>query len=167
MIYSNRKTDKTMISNTYKAALTILLLSGCGLDGGEQASSSEQDGSYGDGSSTADVAEETCAPQALVAVSADFFTDISESSGIRVGNFAPDPVEGTAINDHSRLAFADITGDGWDDIVMHSLYPNPQAGVPFEHLVFRNKGDGTFEDISDASGLREDRREHDEELLAS
>ena len=37
---------------------------------------------------------------------------------------------------------------------MHSLYPNPQNGIPFEHLVFLNNGDGTFTDFSDESGLR-------------
>lgn len=85
----------------------------------------------------------------------DFFTEISESSGIQAGNYDPDPVAGTAINDHSRLAFIDLDGDYLDDIVMHSLFPNASNGVPFEHLVFKNNGDGTFEDISDASGLRD------------
>ncbi|MFT6822144.1 MAG: hypothetical protein ACJATT_005979, partial [Myxococcota bacterium] len=94
-------------------------------------------------------------PRPLSIPATDFFTDISESSGIQVGNFAEDPVEGTVTNDHSRLAFADITGDGFDDIVMHSLFPNPDNGVPFEHLVFVNNGDGTFRDHSDASGLRD------------
>lgn len=92
---------------------------------------------------------------AAVVPTADFFADISESSGIQAGNYDPDPVAGTAINDHSRLAFGDLDGDGYDDIVMHSLFPNARNGVPFEHLVFRNNGDGTFEDISDFSGLRD------------
>ncbi len=96
-----------------------------------------------------------CEAREAVVPSSGFFVDISDASGIRVDNFYEDPPEGTAINDHSRLAFADIDGDGWDDLVAHSLFPNPANGVPFEHLVFRNLGDGTFEDFSDASGLRD------------
>jgi len=84
----------------------------------------------------------------------NFFEDISDASGIRVDNFYPEPPAGTVINDHSRLAFADINGDGFDDAVMHSLFPNPQSGVPFEHLISLNNGDGTFTDFSDDSGLR-------------
>lgn len=83
-----------------------------------------------------------------------FFSDISDASGIRAGNFVPNPATPIPINDHSRLAFVDLNGDGRDDIVAHSLFPNPKAGIPFEHLVFVNNGDGTFRDFSDASGLR-------------
>jgi len=83
------------------------------------------------------------------------FTDVSQASGIQAGNFVPSPPMRIPINDHSRLALADVDGDGWDDAVMHSLFPNPQAGVPFEHLVFRNRHDGTFEDVSAASGLKD------------
>lgn len=98
---------------------------------------------------------DSCLPRAAVLPETDFFTDISASSGIQIDNYLPDPPDGTSINDHSRLAFADINGDGFDDIVMHSLFPNAQNGVPFEHLVFVNNGDGTFSDFSDASGLRD------------
>jgi hypothetical protein len=102
-----------------------------------------------------DTGEVPCSLPALSTPVSDFFTDISESSGMRVDNYYEDPPDGTSINDHSRLAFADINSDGFDDLVMHSLFPNAQNGVPFEHLVFLNNGDGTFTDHSDASGLRD------------
>ena len=97
----------------------------------------------------------TCTAQALVVPESGFFVDISDASGIRVDNFTPDPPTPIPINDHSRLGFADLDGDGFDDIVAHSLFPNPQAGVPFEHLVYHNNGDGTFDHVSDESGLRD------------
>jgi len=96
-----------------------------------------------------------CEAIAPVLPRANFFTDVSDAAGIRAGNYIEDPATKVPINDHSRLAFADLNADGWDDIVMHSLFPNPQAGIPFEHLVFLNDGDGTFTDFSDASGLRD------------
>jgi hypothetical protein len=77
-----------------------------------------------------------------------------EGRGIRAGNYTPMPPTAIPINDHSRLGFVDLNGDGYDDIVMHSLFPNPLKGIPFEHLVFLNNRDGTFRDFSDESGLR-------------
>jgi len=95
-----------------------------------------------------------CESRSLTAIGEGFFKDVSAVSGIQKGNFVANPTTTIPINDHSRLGFADINGDGYDDIVMHSLYPNPQKGVPFEHLVFINNHDQTFSDFSDASGLR-------------
>ncbi len=95
-----------------------------------------------------------CAATPLADIGTDFFTDISVASGIQKNNFVPSPATPIPINDHSRLAFADIDGDGFDDIVAHSLYPNALKGIPFEHLVFLNNHDKTFRDFSDESGLR-------------
>ena len=95
-----------------------------------------------------------CQSQDLHTPETDFFTDISDPSGIREDNYDLSRTD-IPINDHSRLAYADINGDGFDDMIFHSLFPNPQAGVPFEHLVFLNNQDGTFTNFSDASGLRD------------
>jgi enediyne biosynthesis protein E4 len=95
-----------------------------------------------------------CTAKELAAPGEDFFVDISEASGIQKGNFVASPAVPIPINDHSRLAFADLDGDGRDDIVAHSLYPNAQKGIPFEHLVYLNNGDKTFRDFADESGLR-------------
>ncbi|MFO0664115.1 MAG: CRTAC1 family protein [Polyangiaceae bacterium] len=98
----------------------------------------------------------TCKGSPLKTADKDFFVDVSQKSGITKDNFVVNPPTPIPINDHSRLAFVDIDGDGWDDAVMHSLFPNPKAAVPvpFEHLVFMNNHDGTFRDFSDESGLR-------------
>ena len=85
--------------------------------------------------------------------SSGMFVDVSAASGLQARNFVPNPAAPIPINDHSRLALVDLDGDGWDDAVMHSLFPNPQRGVPFEHLIFLNHRDGTFEDVSVESGL--------------
>lgn len=98
---------------------------------------------------------EGCAVKAPVALDKGYFVDVSEKAGIQAENFDPAPPVALASNDHSRLAFVDIDGDGWDDVVATNLFPDPSKGTkPFEHLVYRNKHDGTFENISDATGLR-------------
>lgn len=96
-----------------------------------------------------------CEARPVTAPSATTFVDISATSGIQAGNYVENPLIPIPINDHSRLGFADINGDGCDDIVAHDLFPNPRAGVPFTHLVFRNNCDGTFTEVSVASGLRD------------
>ena len=100
-----------------------------------------------------DEPENTCISVASTLPEEDFFADISTSSGIQEDNY--DGTQMLPINDHSRLAFAELNGDGYPDIVMHSLFPNPQNGIPFEHLVFENQQDGTFKNVSDRSGLRD------------
>jgi len=53
---------------------------------------------------------------------------------------------GIDIYGHNGVSIADVDGDGLDD-----LYICQPAGLP--NLLYRNRGDGTFEDITAASGL--------------
>src|SRR6202044_3928481 len=57
-----------------------------------------------------------------------------------------DGASGIDIYGHNGVSFADIDGDGFDD-----LYICQPAGLP--NRLYRNRGDGTFEDITEASGL--------------
>ena len=53
---------------------------------------------------------------------------------------------GIDVYGHNGVSAADIDNDGFDD-----LYICQTAGIP--NRLLRNRGDGTFEDITDASGL--------------
>jgi tetratricopeptide (TPR) repeat protein len=53
---------------------------------------------------------------------------------------------GIDIYGHNGVSVADIDNDGFDD-----LYVCQPAGLP--NRLYRNRGDGTFEDITEASGL--------------
>jgi tetratricopeptide (TPR) repeat protein/peroxiredoxin len=53
---------------------------------------------------------------------------------------------GIDIYGHNGVSIGDIDGDGFDD-----LYVCQPAGLP--NRLYRNRGDGTFEDITEASGL--------------
>ena len=53
---------------------------------------------------------------------------------------------GVDIYGHNGVSVGDIDGDGWDD-----LYVCQPAGLP--NRLYRNRGDGTFEDITEASGV--------------
>jgi hypothetical protein len=57
-----------------------------------------------------------------------------------------DGASGVDVYGHNGVSVADIDGDGLDD-----LYICQPAGLP--NRMYRNRGDGTFEDITEASGV--------------
>ena len=57
-----------------------------------------------------------------------------------------DVASGIDIYGHNGVSIGDIDGDGFDD-----LYVCQPAGLP--NRLYRNRGDGTFEDITEASGV--------------
>jgi hypothetical protein len=138
----------------YAAVAFLLAFLGPEACGSHSSTTSPPDAST-DGAGD-DAGSGLCTTAAAVVPTTSFFTDVSVASGIQDQNFVTNPPTPIPINDHSRLAVVDLDGDGYDDIVMHNLFPDPQATppIPFEHLVFLNNKDGTFTNFSDASGLR-------------
>ena len=57
-----------------------------------------------------------------------------------------DGASGIDVYGHNGVSVADIDGDGFDDV-----YICQPAGLP--NRLYRNRGDGTFEDITESSGL--------------
>jgi hypothetical protein len=52
----------------------------------------------------------------------------------------------------SSASFADVDGDGWLDLLVVGI--GLTRGTLMQPVLFRNRGDGTFEDVSLASGLQ-------------
>ena len=68
------------------------------------------------------------------------------SRGVDYWRTVLDGASGIDIYGHNGVSAGDIDGDGFDD-----LYVCQPAGLP--NRLYRNRGDGTFEDITEASGV--------------
>lgn len=73
------------------------------------------------------------------------FTDVSAEAGIQVNN----PLRGTPLAKSLGVSFADFDDDGWLDVAV--------ANDTVQNLLFRNRRDGTFEELGALSGLAFDR----------
>ncbi|MFZ0907952.1 MAG: tetratricopeptide repeat protein [Candidatus Acidiferrales bacterium] len=83
------------------------------------------------------------APQVFAGVSS-FSSQLGH--GIDYWRTLLDGACGIDIYGHNGVSFADVDGDGFDD-----LYVCQPAGLP--NRLYRNRGNGTFEDITETSGL--------------
>ena len=69
------------------------------------------------------------------------FTDVSASSGVEITN----PDTGVPVSKALELAFMDVDDDGWIDMFI--------ANDTVRNFLFRNRGDGSFEEVGTASGI--------------
>ena len=69
------------------------------------------------------------------------FRDVSQEAGVRVTN----PRTGTPAAKALGVAFADLDGDGYPEIVV--------ANDTTQNFLFHNRGDGTFEEIGAVAGM--------------
>ena len=56
------------------------------------------------------------------------------------------------------VGFFDFDGDGWQDLVFidSGEWPSRESARPARSALYRNRGDGTFEDVTEATGFRAD-----------
>lgn len=107
--------------------LDLYLVQGSSLAGSPEAADGKA--TPGDRLLRADWATEEGAPTLL-------WVDVSESSGV------------TGLGDGMGVATADYDGDGWTDLFVTQLGPDQ---------LLRNRGDGSFEDVTEAAGVGDPR----------
>jgi enediyne biosynthesis protein E4 len=69
------------------------------------------------------------------------FTDVSRQAGIQIR----DPVTGAAVSKSLGVTFNDFDGDGWLDVAV--------ANDTVQNQLFRNCGNGTFEEVGALAGI--------------
>ncbi|MEM8996073.1 MAG: VCBS repeat-containing protein, partial [Acidobacteriota bacterium] len=99
---------------------------------------------------TAVVLAASCLALGAPALAGDWgFTEVAAPAGVAFEHTLPDGVPVTEpMMMHGGAAAADLDGDGWPDLV---AVRGPDLGV----ALYRNRGDGTFEDRADAAGIRQ------------
>src|SRR5437870_3883621 len=85
------------------------------------------------------------------------FVDVSEKAGIHFHHEnSPTPDKYLAETMGSGGAFIDYDGDGLLDIflVNGGWVPGTSRNRDFSHRLYRNRGDGTFEDVTGKAGIQ-------------
>ncbi len=87
------------------------------------------------------------------------FTEVSEQAGIHFEHFPFQRTSQIPEDMGSGGAWGDYDGDGWPDLFLVNFaaplgVPDAEmAASPATDRLFRNRGDGTFEDVTEAAGV--------------
>ena len=82
------------------------------------------------------------------------FTDITTSAGIHFTHFKGN--DGVSINLEEfgpGACVSDYDKDGWQDIYFVNGRDRYNRGISVKNALYRNNGDGTFTDVTDAAGV--------------
>src|SRR5580765_1146978 len=82
------------------------------------------------------------------------FTDVTAQSGIKFTHFKGN--QGISINREEfgpGVCVADFDGDGWQDIYFVNGRDLYEHGISARNALYRNRGDGTFTDVTDKFGV--------------
>ncbi len=105
--------------------------------------------------------KEKPAPAPAVAGGLIRWRDLAEEAGLQFTYYdsAADRPDGIQIMDSTGggVAVLDYDQDGWPDIYLTQCHPWPPGAGQDEHRdrLFRNRGDGTFEDVTERAGIDE------------
>jgi hypothetical protein len=93
-------------------------------------------------------------PQTSPATSATEFSDITAASGIHFSHFKGN--DGVSINLEEfgpGVCVSDYDKDGWQDIYFVNGRDRYNRGITKQNALYRNNGNGTFTDVTDAAGV--------------
>ncbi len=83
------------------------------------------------------------------------FTEVAAAAGLRFRHGPPQRHRALPEDTGSGLAWGDFDGDGWPDLFLVNhpgIVPTP-GWTPTGNRLFRNQGDGTFEDVAARAGV--------------
>src|SRR5262245_58727251 len=106
---------------------------------------------------TAPAGRPTEPPSVTPSPGVPWFVDVTAASGIGFRHFDPaTPQHNILETMGSGLAWIDYDNDGWPDLFCVQdgpLQPTPRDGPLPTNKLYRNNGDGTFTDVTEAAGL--------------
>lgn len=96
-------------------------------------------------------------PKGRVSAASEFFTDVTRQAGIRSRHFSGESPQRYLIEAMGGgVAFLDFDRDGREDLffVNGGETPNGKSPAPIRNTLYRNLGNGAFEDVTEKAGVK-------------